>query len=114
MLDAWSSNEIGGFVEERLRENDKFWDEVRNFITESREYRATDKVTQKFQAENLEALKNAVTIQNGRVVKLESWRQEIDQKIKQRKDNYANIQAWITGVATIVMAISAWITIFKK
>lgn len=101
-------------MEERRRENDKNWEEIKNFIQESREYRSKDEVTQEYQAENLEAVKNAVKIQNGRVYKLEEWKQVIDQKIQQRKDNYANAQALITVVATIVMAVSALVMIFKK
>lgn len=61
-------------MEERRRENDKFWNEIKKFIEESRIYRAQDEVTQKFQVENIEALKNAVKTQNGRVVKLEEWK----------------------------------------
>lgn len=101
-------------MEDRRRSDDKNWDDIKTFISESRTYRATDEVTQKYQVENIEALKNAVQKQNGRVVKLEEWRQEIDLKIKQRKDNYANGQALITVVATIVMAVSAWLMYFKK
>lgn len=101
-------------MEERHRNEDKNWEAVKEFIAESRTYRATDSITQKYQVENIEALKNAVKIQNGRVVKLEEWRQIIDEKIKQRKDNYATIQAYITIVATVVMAFAAWVTIFKK
>ena len=59
-------------------------------------------------------LNNKVGIQNGRVVKLEEWKQIIEQKIQQRKDNYNIIQAIITVVATVVMAISALVMIFKK
>jgi hypothetical protein len=101
-------------MEERRRENDKNWDEIKSFINESREYRARDEVTQKYQAENLEAVKVAVKIQNGRVFKLEEWKQVIEQKIQQRKDNYNSIQALITVIATIVMAVSAMVMIFKK
>lgn len=101
-------------IEERRRENDKIGNEIRSFISESREYRIKDEITQKYQVENIEALKNKVGIQNGRVVKLEEWKQEIELKIKQRKDNYANVQAFITIAATIIMAISAAIMIFKK
>lgn len=102
------------YMEDRRRYDDKNWEEIKDFISESRTYRATDALSQKYQIENIEALKNAVKIQNGRVVKLEEWKQIIEEKIKQRKDNYANIQAWITGIATVVMAISAAIMIVKK
>ena len=101
-------------MEERRRENDKNWEEIKIFIQESRDYRSRDEVTQKFQAENLETLKNAVKLQNGRVFKLEEWKQIIEQKIQQRKDNYNCIQALITVIATIVMAVSAMVMIFKK
>lgn len=87
---------------------------LQQFMDESRAYRIKDELTQKYQVENIEALKNAVTIQNGRVVQLEKWRIDIDAKIQQRKDNYNTVQAWITVVATIVMAISAALMIFKK
>ena len=86
----------------------------KSFINESRDYRARDEVTQKYQAENLEAVKVAVKTQNGRVFKLEEWKQVIEQKIQQRKDNYNSIQALITVIATIVMAVSAMAMIFKK
>lgn len=101
-------------MEERRRENDKNWEEIKSFISESRDYRIRDEVTQKYQAENLEAVKNAVKIQNGRVFKLEEWKQIIEQKIQQRKDNYNMAQAVITVLATVVMAISAFIMIWKK
>lgn len=55
------------------RTNDENWDDVKNFISESRTYRAMDILTQKYQVENIEALKNAVKIQNGRIFKLETW-----------------------------------------
>jgi hypothetical protein len=101
-------------VEELRRDNDKNWEEVKKYIDESRTYRATDAITQKYQVENIEALKNAVKFQNGRVLKLEEWKQEIEIKIKQRKDNYNSVQALITVVATIVMAVSAVVMYFKK
>lgn len=101
-------------MEDRRRFDDKNWIEIKNFILESREYRIKDDISQKYQIENIESLKNKVDIQNGRVFKLESWKQDIETKIKQRKDNYATGQAIITVVATIIMAIAAWITVFKK
>ena len=111
-------------MEERRRSDDKNWDEIKSFIKdqseanqESRDYRCRDEVIQKYQAEKLESLDARVMIQNGRIVKLEKRAEETDAKIKQRKDNYAQIQAWITIIATIVMGLSAWITImgaFKK
>lgn len=100
--------------EERHRAEDKNWEEIKTFINESRTYRETDAVIQKYQAEKIEAVNTKVGIQNGRVYKLEEWKHVIEEKIKQRKDNYAKIQAWITGIATVVMAISAAIMIFKK
>lgn len=99
---------------DQRRADDKNWEGIRNFISESREYRLKDDITQKYQVENIEALKNQVKIQNGRVFSLEKWKEEIEVKIKQRKDNYANMQAIITVVATIVMAVSALVMIWKK
>lgn len=101
-------------MEDRRKTDVSNWEEIKGFISESRKYRAIDEITQKYQLENIEALKNAVKIQNGRVAKVEEWKLIIEQKIKQRKDNYATIQAWITVTATVVMAVSAYIMIFKK
>ena len=101
-------------MEDRRKIDDKNWEEIKNFINESREYRARDEVTQKYQAENLEAVKVAVKTQNGRVFKLEEWKQVIEQKIQQRKDNYNRAMAVITVIATVIMAISAVIVIIKK
>lgn len=101
-------------MEERRRLEDKNWESVRTFITESRVYRAEDSITQKYQVENIELLKNQVKIQNGRVFSLEKWKEEIEFKIKQKKDNYSSIQTVITVTATIVMALSAIVVIFKK
>lgn len=108
-------------MEDRRRSDDKNWDEIKSFIhsqgeanQESRDYRAKDSIIQKYQAEKLESVDTRVMIQNGRIGKLEKRQEEIDAKIKQRKDNYASIQAWITVIATIVMAYSAWIMIYKK
>lgn len=101
-------------IDERRRIDDKNWDEIKNFIIESREYRAADEVTQKYQVENIESLKNQVKFQNGRVFNLEKWKEEIEIKIKQKKDSWSKIQAWVTIICTIVMAISAVIMIGKK
>lgn len=101
-------------MEDRRRSDDKNWNEMNNFIIESRAYRIRDEVTQKYQVENIEAVKNQVKIQNGRVFSLEKWKEEIEAKIKQRKDIWGIVQAGITVIATIVMAVAAWITIFKK
>lgn len=101
-------------MEDRRQLDAKNWEEVKKFISDSSSYRAKDEVVQKYQVDNIEALKNRVGIQNGRVVKLEEWKQEIELRIKQRKDNYANMQAVITVIATIVMALSAAVMIFKK
>lgn len=60
-------------MEDRRRAEDKNWEEIKSFISESRIYRSADEMTQKYQVENIEALKNAVKIQNGRIFKLEIW-----------------------------------------
>lgn len=101
-------------MDERRNENNSNWQQIKTFITESRDYRLRDEITQKYQVENIEALKNQVKVQNGRVFSLEKWKEEIEIKIKQRKDNYAFLQAIITILATVVMAVSALIMIFKK
>lgn len=60
-------------MDERRKENKEFFGEIKAFIDESRVYRATDELTQKYQADNLEAVKVAIKIQNGRIFKLEKW-----------------------------------------
>lgn len=108
-------------MEDRRRSDDKNWDEIKSFIKtqgeanqESRDYRFKDAIVQKYQAEKLESVDTRVMIQNGRIGKLEKRAEEMDLRIKERKDNYAIVQSIITIVATIVMAVSAWITVFKK
>lgn len=93
---------------------DKNWDDMNTFITESREYRIKDEITQKYQVENIEALKNQVKVQNGRVFTIEKWKEEIEIRIKQRKDYWVIFQTVLTLVATIVMAISGYVVMFKK
>lgn len=101
-------------MEDRRRSDDKNWDEIKKFISESRDYRIRDEMTQKIQVDNINDLNKKVGIQNGRIYKLEERAVETDAKIKQRKDNYTTIMAWITIVSTLVMAVSAGIMIFKK
>lgn len=93
---------------------DDNWEEIRKFIIESREYRTSDNVKQDYQIKSVDDLREKVKIQNGRVFSLEKWKEEIELRIKQRKDNYATMQAIITIGATVVMAISATVMIFKK
>lgn len=100
--------------EDRRRKDDENWDGVNRFIEESRAYRAADSVSQKYQEENLEALKNAVQKQNGRVFELEKWREEVKNKIKDKKDYWSNVQAFITVTATVIMAAAAAVMYFKK
>jgi len=101
-------------VQQRRTSEESRWDRVFKFIDASTEYRVRDEVTQKYQVENIEALKNQVKTQNGRVFSLEKWKEEIEIKIKEKKDNSTKTQAIITVIATIVMAVSAAIMIFKK
>lgn len=101
-------------MEDRRRADDKNWEDIKDFISESREYRSADIIKQNYQVKFLESLNDKVKIQNGRVYKLEEWKEIIEAKIKQRKDNYTTVMAWITIIATVVMSISATITIFKK
>lgn len=101
-------------MDERRSNNDKNWDEIKSFISESRVYRKSDEITQNYQVENIEALKNQVKLQNGRVFNLERWKEEIEIKIKQKKDNNIIFQQRLTVIATVIMAISAIVILFKK
>ena len=99
---------------ERRREDDIFKKEMRDFMSASTTYRAKDEVTQKYQVDKIVDLDNKVGIQNGRIVKLEKRQEEMDSKIKQRKDNYTTVMAWITIIATVIMAVSSFAIYFKK
>ena len=119
-------------MEERRRSNDSDWQEIRDFIksqtifnNESRVYRERDIITQQYQVENIEKLKNQVAFQNGRVLELEKFREEIKNRIKNRreeidereqnkKDFNINRQNLINIIIGIVMAVSAIVMIFKK
>lgn len=101
-------------MEESLRESDKFKDDVRKFIDESRIYRAQDEVTQKFQVENIESLKNAVTIQNGRLFKVEQWKKTVEDKEQGKITSKENIYGFITLISTLITAIAVVWAIFKK
>jgi hypothetical protein len=111
-------------TEERRKDNDKHWNDFYQFMMESREYRATDIVTQKYQAENLASLVEQVKKQNGRVFELEIWqrevkdriknrREEIDSNIKFQKDSKNNKEHLIMIICTVIMAVSAIVMIFK-
>jgi hypothetical protein len=121
----WTTIKLGDKVEERRKENEQHWYDINKFISESREYRAKDEVVQKYQVENIEALKNQVKAQNGRVLELEKWREEIKLRIKNRreeidsaiqseKDSWVNVQTLITIITGIIMAVSAVVMILKK
>lgn len=94
-------------MEERRRANDENWAEIKNFITESREYRAADIVKQNY---ILEQVKRT----NGRVDSLEDWQKESKIRIQDRKDSKINTQALVTIIATVIMAVSAAVMLFKK
>jgi len=58
-------------MEDRRAWNEKNWEDIRNFISESREYRAADLVKQEFIASEVKKT-------NGRVTILEDWQKEKD------------------------------------
>lgn len=101
-------------MEERRRENDKNWEEIKHFIAESREYRVKDELTQKFQVENIESLKNKVDFQNGRLYKVEKWKQEIENTEATKKASKESIYGLITLVSTILTAVAVVWAMFKK
>jgi len=101
-------------MEERRRENDKNWDEIKNFIkdqtsfnNESREYRAADIVKQEY-------IMAQVKKTNGRVDEIEDWIKEAKVRIQDKKDSRINAQALITIIATVIMAVSAAVMLLKK
>ena len=105
---------------ERRRSDDKNWEEINRFMSESRTYRSSDEISQKYQIENIESLKNEVKKQNGRVFELEKFREELKANIQYRKEAIQdkqkanlNTQALITVIATIIMAVSAIVMLFK-
>jgi len=58
-------------MEERRRQDDKNWEEIKKFINESREYRSADIVKQDYQVKSIDLLNEKVKVQNGRIGKLE-------------------------------------------
>jgi len=100
-------------MEDRRKIDSLHWDEINKFIAESRIYRAQDAITQKYQVENIEALKEQVKIQNGRVTKLEKWQSESEVTKKDKKDSTLNTQALVTVICAIVMAVSAIVMLWK-
>lgn len=101
-------------MEDRRRSDDVKWENISNFIQESREYRIRDEITQKYQVENIEALKNQVKTQNGRVFTLEKWKEEVEVRIRQKKDSNDNWMARLTVICATIMALSAIIILWKK
>lgn len=100
-------------AEERRRNDDKNWEAINKFIEESRAYRIIDASSQKYQGENLEALKNQVKIANGRTFELEKWREHIQATVKAKEDAKEKYYKFLSICATIVSAVAALIMIFK-
>jgi len=101
-------------VEDRRRSDDKNWEEIREFIEtfnrfmgESREYRAADFIRQEY-------IKKQVDKTNGRVNDLEDWKNKVEVKIQDKKDNWANLRDFLTVTATVIMAVSALVVFIKK
>ena len=94
-------------MEERRRSDDNNWQEIKNFISESREYRAADQVKQEY-------IMSQVKTTNGRVDEVEDWIKEAKVRIQDRKDLKINTQALVTVIATVIMAVSAIVVIFKR
>ena len=51
---------------------------------------------------------------NGRVDEVEDWIKEAKVRIQDRKDLKINTQALVTVIATVIMAVSAIVVIFKR
>jgi hypothetical protein len=100
-------------MEERRRQEDKNWEEVKSFIVEfkgfmaeSREYRSGDAVRQEY-------IKAQVTKTNGRVDMLEEKVQGYDVIIQDRKEAKASNLSLYMTIATVVMAVVTLVAVFK-
>ena len=101
-------------LEDRREADKENWKDIRDFIAESREYRAADAERQLNLLSDLSEIKAQTTETNGRVTLLETWRTGIDTKIEDKAKNKANLVTNVTIICVIVMAISAVIILFIK
>lgn len=93
-------------MEDRRHSDDQNWQEVKDFMRESRDYRIADSVRQEF-------IKAQVLKTNGRVDELEEWKGKIQTRIDDKRESRINSQALVTVVATVIMAVSAIVMYFK-
>lgn len=94
-------------MEDRRRQDDKNWEILIAFIAETKEYRRNiDK--------RLESIEIQTTKTNGRVNELETFKDNVQTKIQDRKDANANWQSRLAVGSGVIAAIAALWAIFKK
>ena len=101
-------------AEDRRKNDDKNWQDIRDFMdfskrqfTEANLYRIMDK---EIQANILAEAKKT----NGRITNLETFQNEIEIKIQDRKDSKANLYTFIAICISVVSTIAAIVMAFKK
>jgi hypothetical protein len=103
---------------ERRANNEKFSQDVRDFMIRSDLYRDNDKGIQ----ENILAEAKRT---NGRISDLEDWREKIDERIQNNKEAAVeknkskaaikdNFVLFVNICLAVIMAVSAVVMIFKK
>lgn len=102
-----------------LRENnEKNWQDVRDFMARSDLYRDADKKIQ-------DAIWAEAKRTNGRISELEDWRKDAEFRIKERREQLAieikkkidrrnNIIIFINIVLAVIVAVSGIVMCFKK
>ena len=91
------------------------WQDFHTFMKESRDYRLADEIKQKYQIKTMEDLNERVRIQNGRVSELEKYREEINIKLRDKKEIRDSIYGAITLLSTMISAIAVvWALFLKK
>lgn len=100
--------------DERRRSDDKNWEEIKSFISESREYRATDAIRQSYVKEKIDDISEQVRKTNGRVDKLEDFQTRIEDKIRNKKEASDNWQGRLAVGSGCIAALAAIWAIFKK
>ena len=111
--------------DERIKEEKEFKKMVVDNIQESRVYRAEDNIRQEFIKEQVTKTNGRVTALEDRQDKTEKWQADIENKIKERKeqidseikfknDRKDNIIIFINICIAAVTAVSAIVLLFKK